>query len=40
MSFPKTCGIMYTTSRKKEVPHMLYAAVSIIVLGGAMMLTR
>ena len=40
MSFVKKRGILYPTSRKKEVPHMLYAAISIIVLGGAMYLTR
>ena len=31
---------MNPTSRKKEVPHMLYAVISIVVLGGAMCLTR
>jgi len=40
MSFEKGRGIMVPTSRKKEVPHMLYALISIAVLGGAMYLTR
>ena len=32
--------MIQTTSRKKEVPHMLYTLVSILVLGGAMYLDR
>lgn len=31
---------MIPTSRKKEVPHMLYTLFSIVVLGGAVCLSR
>ncbi len=38
--FCRDCGIIQTTSRKKEVPDMLYAIVSLVVLGGAMAVSR
>lgn len=40
MSLRGDCGIIQTTSRKKEVPDMLYAIVSLVVLGGAMAVSR
>lgn len=40
MSFPESRGIIQTTSRKKEVPGMMYALLSIVILGGAMAVSR
>ncbi len=34
------CDMMYSTSRKKEVPRMLYTLLSIAVLGGAIYLNN
>lgn len=40
MSFAGGRGIIQTTSRKKEVPSMMYALLCIVILGGAMALNR
>ena len=40
MQNAKDHGIISPTSRKKEVPQMFYALLSIVVLGGAMYLNR
>lgn len=40
MSFENSRGIIQATSRKKEVPSMMYALLSIVILGGAMAVSR
>ena len=40
MSFAGGRGIIQTTSRKKEVPSMMYALLSIVILGVAMAVSR